>query len=153
MPASSALLVTCHSPLLLGVHGLELSFLYGSEVRRISLPAGTVVDTLLPQSLPALQDPPEAAREALANPMGAPPLSRILHHGESIAILVNDVRRRLVSQLPEAFARKCHLHPTSDPQTAVASELRRLGGDPRIACIPSAGMTLPVPVAELRFVA
>jgi nickel-dependent lactate racemase len=68
------------------------------------------------------------------------------HKAWWLARLGERVKVLLASQLPESFVRKCHLHPTSDPTSAVASELPHLGGKARIACIPDAGITLPVPV-------
>jgi len=46
------------------------------------------------------------------------------------------------------LVRKCHLHPTAEPEIAVAEELRRLGVRARVAHIPHAGITLPVGVGE-----
>jgi lactate racemase len=75
------------------------------------------------------------------------------HKAFWLARLGERVKVLLVSKLPEAFVKKCHLHPASDPEGAVASELRRLGENARIAYIPSAGITLPVPAAERQRVA
>ena len=72
---------------------MELSFPYGSEVRVISLPAGVTCDTLRPRSLSPLKDPSAAVRAALANPIGAPPLSTILHRGSPRLELVRRVSR------------------------------------------------------------
>lgn len=58
------------------------------------------------------------------------------------------VKILLVSQLPDALAEKCRLSPTSEPDSAVAAELLRLDGRGRIAYMPNAGITLPVPPAE-----
>ncbi len=65
----------------------------------------------------------------------------VLQMGERIRIL-------LVSGLPESFVRRCHLHPTPDPQTAIESELSRMPEGTRIAYIPHAGFTLPVPAGN-----
>ena len=59
----------------------------------------------------------------------------------------------LVSKLPDALVEKCHLHPTAEPEYAVAEELGRLGAGARVAYIPHAGITLPVPVGERMCVA
>ncbi len=77
----------------------DLFFRYGSEERTLALGRGQIFDTLLPQSLPPLQDPVAAVRAALANPIGLPRLSQILHPGERVAILVNDVTRLVYSDV------------------------------------------------------
>src|SRR5208283_1213194 len=74
-------------------------FRYGSEVRDISLATDTPCETVLPQSLPPLKDPASAVREALANPIGAPPLRETLHPGERAAVLVNDTTRLVHSEV------------------------------------------------------
>jgi nickel-dependent lactate racemase len=77
----------------------EFSFRYGSEERVISLASDLACETLLPQSLPPLQDPASAVRAALANPIGAPPLGNMLHPGERVAVLVNDITRLVHSEV------------------------------------------------------
>jgi nickel-dependent lactate racemase len=77
----------------------DLSFRYGSEERVISLATDAPCKTLLPQSLPPLADPASAVRKALANPIGTPPLREILHPGERVAVLVNDITRLVHSEV------------------------------------------------------
>ena len=77
----------------------EFSFRYGSEVRVISLASDSACETLLPQSLPPLNDPASAVRAALANPIGTPPLREILHPGERVAVVVNDITRLVYSEV------------------------------------------------------
>ena len=77
----------------------ELSFRYGSEARVISVATDAPCETLLPQSLPPLKDPASAVRAALADPIGTPPLRKILHAGERVAVLVNDITRRVYSEV------------------------------------------------------
>ena len=74
------------------------------------------------------------------------------HKAWWLARLGERVKVLLTSQLPPSLVRKCHLHPTSDPTSAIASELPHLGAMARMACIPDAGITLPVPVAERQFI-
>ncbi len=76
-----------------------LSFRYGSEGRTITLPAGAFCDTIVPQSLPPLSDPASAVCEALAAPIGAPPLREILHPGDKVAVVVNDITRLVNSDV------------------------------------------------------
>jgi nickel-dependent lactate racemase len=65
----------------------------------------------------------------------------VVRLGERLRIL-------LVSGLPEAFVRRCHLHPASDPQSAIETELSGIPPRARIAYIPHAGFTFPVPAAK-----
>ena len=76
-----------------------LSFRYGNEERVVFLSAEYACETLLPQSLPPLKDPPSAVRAALAKPIGGPPLREILRPGERVAVLVNDVTRLVHSDV------------------------------------------------------
>ena len=69
----------------------EFSFRYGSEVRVISLASDPACETLLPQSLPPLNDPASAVRAAVVNPIGTPPLRKILHPGERVAVVVRSL--------------------------------------------------------------
>src|SRR5579872_377203 len=50
-------------------------------------------DVLLPRAAPALPDETRAVLEALENPIGAAPLRDIVHAGERVAIIVNDITR------------------------------------------------------------
>jgi nickel-dependent lactate racemase len=65
----------------------------------------------------------------------------VVRLGERLRIL-------LVSELPESFVRRCQLHPVLDAQSAIQSELARMPSGARIAYIPYAGFTLPVPAGE-----
>ena len=77
----------------------ELSFQYGCEVRVISLASDPACETLLPQSLPPLMDPTSAVRAALVDPIGTPPLRKMLHPGERVAVVVNDITRLVHSEI------------------------------------------------------
>ena len=66
------------------------------------------------------------------------------HKAFWLARLGERVKILLVSELPDALVRKCHLHPTADPENAIAQELRRLGTGAKVAYIPHAGITLPI---------
>lgn len=65
----------------------------------------------------------------------------VVQMGERMRIL-------LVSGLPDTFVRRCHLHPTPDPQAAIEDELSRMPAGARVAYIPHAGFTLPVPAGK-----
>jgi nickel-dependent lactate racemase len=68
------------------------------------------------------------------------------HKAYWLARLGERVKILLVSKLPDALVQKCHLHPTAEPENAVAQELRILGPEARVAYIPHAGIILPAPV-------
>lgn len=70
------------------------------------------------------------------------------HKAYWVARLGERMRILLVSGLPETFVRRCHLHPAADPQSDLENELKRMPPEARIACIPHAGFTLPVPAAR-----
>jgi len=70
------------------------------------------------------------------------------HKAYWIARLGEQARIVLVSDLPESFVRSCHLEPASDPQAVIESGLLKMRADARIAYIPHAGFTLPVPAEE-----
>jgi len=75
------------------------------------------------------------------------------HKAFWLARLGDRVRILLVSELPESLVERCHLHPTADPENAIAREMHRLGAAARVAYIPHAGITLPMPAGEGRRVA
>lgn len=75
------------------------------------------------------------------------------HKAYWLARMGEHFRILLVSGLPEAFVRRCHLTPAPDPQEAVERELAKLPAVGRIAHIPHAGFTLPVQVGERKHVA
>jgi lactate racemase len=67
------------------------------------------------------------------------------HKAFWLARLGERVNILLVSKLPDVLVRRCHLHPTAEPEIAIAEELRRRGEGTRVAYIPYAGIALPVP--------
>jgi len=76
-----------------------LQFRYGCDTRTLSLPSYYRCETLLPRSVPVLNDPALAVRAALDKPIGAPPLREVLRPGERVAILVNDITRLVHSDV------------------------------------------------------
>ncbi len=70
------------------------------------------------------------------------------HKAYWVARLGERLRILLVSGLPERFVRRCHLHPAPDPQSAIERELEKMPKGGRMAYIPHAGFTLPVPACE-----
>lgn len=65
------------------------SLLYGNSELDIDIPG----DLVQPRPAPALKDERQAIYEALERPIHSTPLREIVHRGESVAILVNDITR------------------------------------------------------------
>jgi nickel-dependent lactate racemase len=70
------------------------------------------------------------------------------HKAYWLARLGERVKTLLVSKLPDVLVRRCHLHPTAEPEIAIAEELNHRGEGTRVAYIPYAGITLPAPDRE-----
>src|SRR5579872_777018 len=69
-------------------------------MRVVQLPYGqgsieieTDADLIEHRGAPAIADEKAAVYEALAHPIGTPPLVEIVHPGERVAIIVNDITR------------------------------------------------------------
>ena len=62
---------------------------YGQEGLEVDLPGGrtTVIEPAYP---PGVDDPVETLREALATPIGSPPLAELVHLGQRVAISICD---------------------------------------------------------------
>ena len=80
-----------------------ISMQYGQEGMELLLPASTVV--LEGKSIPALPRPDAAVKEALANPIGSPPLCELLamRKPQTVAITISDITRSVPNRdfLPE----------------------------------------------------
>jgi len=71
-------------------------FPYGDEVVSLSLPAEQILNDIRGTKVKAIADVPGAVRDALRNPIGTPPLSKIVKSGDRVAILVSDITRAYV---------------------------------------------------------
>lgn len=78
---------------------MELGFRYGDGERRVLLPQGFPCERLEPNPLPSLADPAAAVLAALRQPIGTPPLRKIVRPGERVVALVNDVTRLVHSEI------------------------------------------------------
>ncbi len=72
---------------------------YGRTEVSLELPAGLAWRELRIKELPPLADPAGAIRQALREPIAAPPLARIVQPGETVCLLVNDATRVARSEL------------------------------------------------------
>lgn len=70
---------------------------YGRDGLPVSLPPGAVV--IAPAGAPALADPAAAVREALAAPLGSPPLADLIAPEQRVAIVTSDLTRPVPNQL------------------------------------------------------
>ncbi|GAW93498.1 nickel-dependent lactate racemase [Calderihabitans maritimus] len=74
---------------------MELRLKYGREELAAEIPDRNVLNTVLPNEGPGVEDPLAAVREALENPIGSPRLGEIVFRKKprKVAIVVNDVTR------------------------------------------------------------
>ena len=70
---------------------------YGDQGLDVELPDGTFV--LEPKRVPGLADPLRAIADAIAQPLGAPPLRDLVHAGDRVAIVVSDLTRPVPNRL------------------------------------------------------
>jgi lactate racemase len=78
---------------------MELQFAYGKGTRSVRLSVRSRCDQLAGNLLAPLEDPEGAVRAALRNPIGTPPLSKLVKPGERVAIVVNDITRLVHSEV------------------------------------------------------
>ena len=67
----------------------SIDFAFGKGHLRLAVDA----DRIVPRSADPIADETAAVFDALANPIGAPPLRDVVHPGERVAIIVNDITR------------------------------------------------------------
>jgi nickel-dependent lactate racemase len=70
---------------------VKIHLAYGKDGLDVELPDHA--DVLTPTSTPALPDPRQAIAEAIAAPIGSPPLSQLLHPSDSVAVVFSDITR------------------------------------------------------------
>ena len=71
----------------------SISMLYGKTGLDVGLPDGCIPTTIAKPPMPLLTDPQQAVREALKNPVNAPPLAELARGKKSACILVCDITR------------------------------------------------------------
>ena len=72
---------------------VEIDLPYGRERRRLRVPRENLLAVVEPAEVPPAADPPAAVRQALREPLGAPPLAEQVKPGQRILILVDDNTR------------------------------------------------------------
>ncbi|MGH8104155.1 MAG: nickel-dependent lactate racemase [bacterium] len=73
---------------------LSLQLPYGTELIEAKLAPAVIQGVMTPEA-PPMADPARAITEALAHPLGAPPLDQIVQEGESVLIVVTDPTRKV----------------------------------------------------------
>ena len=66
---------------------------YGKTGLDVELPDKNAITVVAPKHLVGLPNQKKAIREALQNPIGSPPLRELVHPGNSIGIIFNDITR------------------------------------------------------------
>ncbi len=69
-------------------------FKYGSGVISLGIPEEKIINEVYGRPCEVLVDVPTAVREALRNPIGTPPLKKMVKAGNKVAILVSDICQR-----------------------------------------------------------
>jgi nickel-dependent lactate racemase len=71
----------------------EISLPYGNNAVRISVPEQKLLGVFEPRQAPPAPDPAATLREALANPVGAPPLRESARGARKVAVAIEDATR------------------------------------------------------------
>ncbi len=71
----------------------EFSLPFGSGTIAVSLPAARRIQVVDGKPTPVVDDVADAVRRALATPIGAPPLEKVVSAGERVAVVVSDLTR------------------------------------------------------------
>jgi len=77
----------------------ELQFQYGEGHLSVRIPSAWPCETLSPKLTHPVANPVAAIRAALRDPTGTPPLQKLVHPGERVAVLVNDITRLVHSEV------------------------------------------------------
>ena len=78
---------------------MSIELLYGHGTLKLDLPQGVQADIIRKPTMPVLADPVSAIENAIAQPVGAPPLRAVGGSGKSACILICDITRPVPNQL------------------------------------------------------
>ena len=74
----------------------EIPFLYGKEEINVSCPEKNILSVVAPGAIPKGKNEEELVRNALKNPIGSKPLTKIAKPGDKVAIVTDDHARPFV---------------------------------------------------------
>ncbi len=72
---------------------MQVDLAYGKTGLTVEIPEHADVSVFTPTDLPGLEDPLAAIREALMNPAGSKPLSKLVSSSDRVAVIFSDVTR------------------------------------------------------------
>ena len=125
---------------------MKIEFGYGCGSQTLCVPDESVLGVLQQNEL-ALPEKTarELVAEAIAHPIGCPPLREIVHKGEKIAIVTSDITRPLPSDeiLPELLRSRAPLRRTTGGS---ASEMWNFTGSRATAAAPRPSCRASPPV-------
>jgi len=89
---------------------MRIRLAYGRKGLAIELPDKAVVTVIEPEFVPGLEDERAALTAALASPIGCPPLRKLVHPSDTVAVVFSDLTRpmpndRVIPALLEELAR------------------------------------------------
>ncbi|WP_371375904.1 nickel-dependent lactate racemase [Sporomusa aerivorans] len=73
-----------------------IDFRYGHSELKISLPEEKIINEVYGRPCEVVEDIPSAVRTALRQPIGTPPLKKIVKPGDRVAVIVSDITRTWV---------------------------------------------------------
>lgn len=76
---------------------MNVHLAYGERGLDVELPDGTFV--IAPQATPGLPDPQRAVADAIAQPIGSPPLRELVRAESTVAIVVSDITRPMPNEV------------------------------------------------------
>lgn len=71
-------------------------FQYGSQTIEVSIPEEKIINDIRGTEVEAIADIPGAVRKILRDPIGSPPLQRIVSTGDKVAVVIGDITRAYV---------------------------------------------------------
>ena len=72
---------------------------YGNGILPINIPDTFLGQVVSPHSVKAAANPEDMIQSALAEPIGTPPLEQLVHFGQKIAVIIDDITRETPTHL------------------------------------------------------
>lgn len=77
----------------------QIDLPYGDGILSFEIDKGVLGEVVAPRLVKTAPDADAEIRYALERPIGSPPLSDLVHHGQKIAIVIDDITRQTPTQL------------------------------------------------------